>query len=383
MANGTLTNAKKGKNDDFYTQLVDIEKELYHYKEHFKDKIVFCNCDDPFESNFFKYFAMSFNHLGLKKLIATCYDNSPIAFTQLEMFGNGKPIRNNNRKAYKIEITEVKDLNGDGAIDLADVKYLLQNKENVLTLLNGNGDFRSEECVELLKQSDIVVTNPPFSLFREYVAQLTEYNKKFIIIGNQNAITYKEIFPLLKENKIWLGYNNGAQTFQVPSSFERNNTFVKDGIKYAKFGNICWFTNLEIAKRYEDLPLYKTYTPEQYPLYDNYDAINIDKVMDIPYDFLGFMGVPITFFDKYNPEQFEIIGLLQSSDEQLAGIPILRTYNDFNEMRQDMSYTGCSGGKANGNPVLRGKAKKGNFLYNPVTNEYVHSAYARILIRRK
>ena len=311
-SNSSLKNAKKEKNDEFYTQLVDIEKEVCHYKEHFKDKTVFCNCDDPFESNFFKYFAMNFNHLGLKKLIATCYDNSPIAYTQLNMFGNGKTIKNNARRAYKIEISEVKDENGDGATDLADVKYLLQNKDNVLTLLDGNGDFRSQECIDLLKQADIVVTNPPFSLFRGYVAILMSYNRKFLIIGNLNAITYKEIFPLLKENQIWLGYNSGAQTFQVPNSFERNNTFVENGIKYAKFGNICWFTNLETKKRHEILPLYKKHSPEEYPKYDNYDAINVDKVSDIPCDYNGIMGVPITFLDKYNPKQFEIIGATES-----------------------------------------------------------------------
>jgi len=312
--NSYLNRANKEKNDEFYTQLADIEKELCHYKEHFKGKTVFCNCDDPFESNFFKYFALNFNHLGLKKLICTCYDNSPIAFTQLNMFGNNKKIKNNGRKAYKIEITEVKDLNGDGATDLADVKYLLQNKENALTLLEENGDFRSQECIDLLKQADIVVTNPPFSLFREYVAQLIEYNKKFLIIGNQNAITYKEIFPLLKENKIWLGYNNGAQTFQVPNSFERNNTFIENGIKYAKFGNICWFTNLETTKRHEIMPLYKKYTLDEYPKYDNYNAININKVSDIPCDYSEIMGVPITFLDKYNPEQFEIVGMCENLD---------------------------------------------------------------------
>ena len=243
--------ARQSKQDEFYTQLADIEQELKHYKEFFKDKTVFCNCDDPYESNFFKYFAMNFNHLGLKKLIATCYDSSPVAYTQISFFGEGKRVPNPYRRAYKIEITEVDDYNGDGAVDLSDVEYLLKNKENTMALLNGNGDFRSEECVELLKQADIVVTNPPFSLFREYVAQLMEYEKKFIIIGNQNAITYKEIFPLIKEDKMWLGYRSGAQSFLVPYSFERNNTFFEGGRKYAKFGNICWFTNFPIRKRQE------------------------------------------------------------------------------------------------------------------------------------
>lgn len=301
MAKGdNLRLAKQSKQDEFYTQLVDIEKELKHYKEHFCAKTVFCNCDDPYESNFFKYFAMNFNFLGLKKLICTCYDSSPVVGEQLTLFKDKHP--------YKIEITEVTDENGDGAIDLADVETLLKNKSNTRSVLK-SGDFRSQECIELLKKCDIVVTNPPFSLFREYVAQLIEYNKKFIIIGNQNAITYKEIFNLIKTEQIWLGYHFGSQSFLVPNTFERNNTYIENGLKYAKFGNICWFTNLDITKRKEIFPLYKKYNQEEYPKYDNYDAINVNKVSDIPYDFDEMMGVPITFLDKYNPEQFEIIGL--------------------------------------------------------------------------
>jgi len=208
--NANLGNAKKAKNDEFYTQISDIEGELKNYREQFKGKTVFCNCDDPYESNFFKYFALNFNVLGLKRLIATSFDASPIAYTQLSMFGDEKSVLNKNRRAYKIEISEVDDYNGDGAFDLSDVKYLLKNKQNSLALLSGNGDFRSDECVELLKEADIVCTNPPFSLFREYVAQLIKYEKKFLIIGNQNAITYKEIFPLLKDDVLWLGYKSGA-----------------------------------------------------------------------------------------------------------------------------------------------------------------------------
>jgi len=322
MANKTLQNAKKAKNDEFYTQLNDIEQELKHYKKHFKNKSVLCNCDDPYESNFFKFFAMNFNHWGLKKLTATSYDTSPVAFTQLSFIGEEKRIPNKNRRAYKIEINEVYDYNGDGAVDLSDVEYLLKNKNNAIKLLEGDGDFRSRECAELLTKADIVVTNPPFSLFREYVAQLIEYDKKFLIIGNQNAITYKEIFPLIKDNKMWLGHNNGAQEFLVPDSFERNNVYVKNGSKYAKFGNICWFTNLETLKRHEELMLYKRYTASEYPKYDNYDAINVDKVADIPCDYFpsencsGNMGVPVTFLDKYNPDQFEIIKFRKGDDEK-------------------------------------------------------------------
>lgn len=383
--NSTLHRANKEKNDEFYTQLIDIERELKHYKEHFKDKVIFCNCDDPYESNFFKYFAMNFNYLGLKKLICTCYDSSPIAYTQLSFIEDKqeKPIPNKNRRSYKIEITEVLDYNGDGAVDLVDVEYLLKNKNNTLYLLNENGDFRSQECIELLKQADIVVTNPPFSLFREYIVQLITYNKKFVIIGNQNAITYKEIFPYLRDNVLWLGYNAGAQSFEVPNSFERNNTYVKDGKKYAKFGNICWFTNIDTIKRHENLLLYKQYNTEDYMQYDNYNAINVDKTTDIPFDYSGIMGVPITFLYKYNPEQFEIIGLLNSSDEELAGIKCLKKYPEFREVKQDFTFTGSSGNKTNGNPVLKGKPQKGNYYINLETNETVYSAYARILIRRK
>lgn len=316
--NKSLHQASKVKQDEFYTQLADIENELKHYKAHFSGKVVFCNCDDPYESNFFKYFAMNFNHLGLRRLLATCYDNSPIAYTQLSMLGkdNEKSYLNKNRKTYKIEITEVKDFNNDGAVDLSDVKYLLQNNQNTFSLLKGNGDFRSEECIELLKQADIVVTNPPFSLFREYVAQLIEYNKKFLIIGNQNAITYKEIFQLLKENKLWLGYKSGDMAFTVPSYYEPRETrfwIDESGQKWRSMGNICWYTNLDIKKRHEDLPLYKKYNYNEFPKYDNYDAINVSKVCDIPCDYEGIMGVPITFLDKYNPEQFQILGLSASA----------------------------------------------------------------------
>ncbi len=321
--NSNLHTANRDKQDEFYTQLVDIENELKHYREHFKGKVIFCNCDDPYESNFVKYFAMNFNFLGLKKLIATCYDSSPIAYTQLNFFGEHKSFQNKNRHPYKIEINEVKDFNNDGATDLADVEYLLQNEKNSISLLKENGDFRSEECVELLKQADIVVTNPPFSLFREYVAQLIEYKKHFLIIGNQNAITYKDVFPLLAKNMMWLGFNSGSQTFQVPQSFERSNTFIRDGVKYAKFGNICWYTNLDITKRHENIILYKRYNEEEYPKYDNYDAINVDRVSAIPCDYDGVMGVPITFLDKYNPEQFEIVAFRKGND----GKDLVYSYN--------------------------------------------------------
>jgi len=238
--------------------------------------------------------------------------------------------------------------------------------------LQGDGDFRSEECVEILKEADIIVTNPPFSLFREYLAQLIEHDKKFVIIGNKNCITYKEVFPLLKENKIWIGYNQ-------PSKFLDST-----GKETNQMQGLCrWFTNLDISRRHEELFMYKVYNFNEYPTYDNYDAINVNKVQDIPCDYYSVMGVPITFMDKYNPEQFEIIGLLNSSDEKLSGIKCLRNYTDFKEIKQDLSYTGASGNKTNGNPVLKGKPIKGNYYINPKTNETIYSTYARILIRRR
>lgn len=319
--NTNLHRANKSKEDEFYTQLEDIENELKHYRNDFKDKVIFCNCDDPYESNFFKYFAMNFNTFGLKKLIATCYATSPVVNTQLSLFDiiDAQPTKEDNRKPYKIEITEVLDYNKDGAVDLADVEYLLRSEKNTLTLLNGDGDFRSEECTELLKQADIVATNPPFSLFREYVAQLIEYDKRFIIIGGQNAITYKEIFSLIQQNKLWLGYYAGDMSFTVPDYYEERETRFwvdKTGQKWRSLGNICWYTNLDTTKRHQDILLYKFYNAEEYPMYDNFQAINVNKVADIPCDYNGVMGVPITFLDKYNPDQFEIVKFRKGNDDK-------------------------------------------------------------------
>ena len=289
ILNKNLSKARTDKNDEFYTQLSDIEKELKHYKEHFKNKVVFCNCDDPEESNFWNYFALNFEFLELKKLVSTHFENE-------------KP-------SYKLEI--IKDLNKDGKINKLDT---------IKTPLNQNGDFRSPECIEILKEADIVVTNPPFSLFREYVEQLIEYNKKFIIVGNQNAITYKEIFNLIQDNLIWSGVDNGGtKWFEVPSHYQiQTETRIKaeNGKKFFSMGSIVWFTNLDIKKRHEDLILYKEYKghESEYPSYDNFDAINVNKVTDIPIDFSGAMGVPITFIDKYNPEQFKILGILHNMD---------------------------------------------------------------------
>lgn len=313
MANKNLNAAKEAKKDEFYTQLADIENELKHYRQHFRGKTILCNCDDPYESNFFKYFANNFNAFGLKKLIATCYNGSPVQGSELMLdFGD---FQDEPKKiAYKVEITEVTDANGDGRIDLADVRHLMQNDKNVLSTLKENGDFRSKECIELLKEADIVVTNPPFSLFREYVAQLMAYEKKFLIIGNMNAITYKEIFPLIKNNQLWLGpsITSGDRKFWVPDDYELRAAgcgIDETGRKFIRVKGVRWFTNLDHKKRHEELILFHQYSPEEYPKYDNYDAIDVGKTAEIPVDYDGVMGVPITFLDKYNPEQFEIVGI--------------------------------------------------------------------------
>lgn len=283
--NSNLHNAKTAKNDEFYTQLTDIEKELKHYKKHFEGKVVYCNCDDVRWSNFFKYFSMNFEHLGLKKLICTAYNEN----------GQGIVYEYNG------------DLNGNRIVD---------DEEIEVKYLEGNGDFRSAECIEILKQADIVVTNPPFSLFREYVAQLMEYGKQFLIIGNQNAITYKEIFPLIKENKMWLGLsmNGSNRWFEVPNDYEAkaNAAGYKeiDGRKFLFVNGVTWFTNLEHSKRNQPLDLYKKYNAEDYPKYDNYDAIEVSRVEKIPMDYDGVIGVPITFLYKHCPTQFEIVDAL-------------------------------------------------------------------------
>lgn len=276
--NNNLHKAQKAKNDEFYTQLVDIENELKHYRHHFVGKVVYCNCDDPKESNFFNFFSMNFESLCLKKLIVTGY--------------------NADRHGVLLTYTRDKNINKNLDFDEIDVNEL-----------EDNGDFRSLECIELLKASDIVVTNPPFSLFREYVATLIEYNKKFLILGNNNAIKYKEIFPLFKDNKIWLGvHSNKTMEFKLPDNYEKFNR-IENGVKFGKVPSISWFTNLEHNIRNQPIDLYMKYSNEYYPKYDNYDAIEVSKTCEIPMDYNGVMGVPITFLNKYNPEQFEIIGV--------------------------------------------------------------------------
>ena len=307
--NTQLRSANKTKRDEFYTQLSDIEREMRHYKQHFKDKVVFCNCDDPYESNFFKYFVLNFNRLGLKKLISTCYAGSPITGTQLsitDVLGTQGVLNT----PYKAIVTKVYDKTGDGGVDMVDIAELFKSGENELTQLEGDGDYLSEECLALLAESDIVVTNPPFSLFREYVDTLLAYNKNFIIVGNQNAITYKEFFPLLKNNIVWLGsgFPGNVGFFQSPYEDKAVSSQHKEGM--IRVSGVMWFTNLDLKKRHEELILVKHYSADNYPKFDNYDAINVNKVADIPCDYPGVMGVPITFMDKYSPDQFEIVNAL-------------------------------------------------------------------------
>lgn len=378
--NASMSAAIKAKNDEFYTLLTDIEKEMRHYRKHFKGKTVLCNCDDPFESNFFKYFVLNFNRLGLKKLIATCYATSPIANQQLSLFdvvGGDEEQRN---KPYKAVVTKVYDVTGDGGVDMFDVAELFKAHENELVELEGNGDFRSEECLALLDEADIVVTNPPFSLFREYVATLMEHEKKFIIIGNSNAITYKEVFPLIMQDRLWLGVTRsgtGSMWFRIMDDFPvKSGQKVENGVRYQTIGNSAWFTNLDVKKRHEELILVKRYSPEEYPRYDNYDAIEVSKIVDIPLDYAGVMGVPITFLGKYNPDQFEIVGITKT---WFGGA--VKTY----EMQTQVSKNGTTStvSKLNDGPALKVSVPPKDKTYYVVDGEYFIQMYARVLIRNK
>jgi hypothetical protein len=343
MANKNLTSAKRAKNDEFYTQYGDIQKEIEAYLEYnpdvFRGKVVYCNCDDPYESNFFRYFVLNFKKLVLKQLITTSYKPSPVANTQLELFGNNSTLTKSKGRpkvtANKFIINKVYDIDGDGEFNLKDVaKQLKTNEQNEWTPLKGDGDFRSNECINLLKQSDIVITNPPFSLFREYVKQLVDYNKKLVIIGNMNAITYKEIFPLIKENRLWLGAtgNGSDMVFAVPNGSDIAESDRQKAARlgyvgdYTRLGNSCWFTNLDHGRRHQPLPLmtmnenlkYSKHKQikgkTKYDKYENYDAIEVPLTKAIPSDYDGVMGVPISFLDKYNPDQFEIVGMCENVD---------------------------------------------------------------------
>ena len=342
--NKNLHQAKNNKKDEFYTQLSDIERELKYYKKHFKDKVVYCNCDDPRISNFFHYFSYNFEKLGLKKLIATCYKNQ-----ERDLFS-----KNNSEQAIYLEYNG--DKNGN---------FVPDPEEIGIKHLKGDGDFRSKESIDLLTQADIVVTNPPFSLFREYVAQLIEHDKKFVIVGHQNAITYKEIFKLIKENKLWLGYGfkGGAGHF-INEHYEDYATATDRKEGMIRVSGVHWFTNLEINKRHEDLILYKSYNEEEYPTYENFNAINVNKTKDIPMDYSGFIGVPITFLDKYNPEQFEIIGLgISNSGIEIGVQPYKEEHKKY---RKEIQKRGAVDGD----------------LYM-MTNGIVDVPYARVIIKNK
>ncbi len=402
MANSSSFNkAKKAKSDEFYTQYDDIQKEIEAYLEYnpgtFRSKVVYCNCDDPFESNFFRYFVLNFNKLGLKQLITTSYKPSPVANTQLGLFGDDKTLTKSKGRpkvtANRFIINEVHDIDGDGEFNLKDVaKQLKANKHNEWTPLDGDGDFRSDECINLLKQSDIVATNPPFSLFRPYIKQLFDYNKNFIIIGNLNAITYKEIFPLIKNNKFWLGVTMDGRNkwFQVPDDYPIRenvaNSKIEGGKKFLFVKGCLWFTNFDHGRRHQSLPLMtkadviKFVTKKPFEKYDNYDAIEVSLVKNIPSDYKAVMGVPISFLNKYNPEQFEILGATQRGchDE----VPDTKKYNDYWEVRQDGTKTGSSGGKTNENANLVGNDGKKNYFINN-KGQIIQSAYQRIFIRHK
>ena len=346
--NKNLHSAKTNKKDEFYTQLSDIEKELKHYKKHFKDKVVLCNCDDPRVSNFFHFFSYNFERFGLKKLIATCYKSQ-----DMDLFS-----QNNSERAIYLEYEG--DKNGDN----------IPNPEEIgIKDLQGDGDFRSKECIELLKEADIIVTNPPFSLFREFVAQLVEYDKKFVIIGNLNAITYRDIFKLVKEDKLWFGHSihSGDREFRVPEDYTLNaagSRVDEDGNKFIRVKGVRWYTNLDFNERYEDLILHKNYNENEYSKYENFDAINIDITKDIPVNYTGNMGVPITFIDKYNPDQFQIIGLGISNSGIEIGVQPYKP--EHKKYRKEIQKRGAVDGD----------------LYM-IKNGIVDVPYARILIKNK
>ena len=371
--NSELGSAKTSKKDEFYTSLYDIEIEMKNYKNFFKDKVVLCNCDDPYESNFFKYFAINFNYLQLKKLICTCYDGSPVVGEQLNLFDLFDDSKNDDKKAYKIEINQVLDFNGDGAVDMSDIDFLLKNNKNSLTLLNGNGDFRSEECIKNLIEADVVVTNPPFSLFREYLAQLIKYDKKFIILGNVNAITYKEVSPLIRDNKLWMGQSihSGDREFRVPDDYPLKASGYRideKGKKYIRVKGVRWWTNVDYSSRHELMTLYKNYSEASYPKYANFNAINVDNTSEIPCDYDGIMGVPITFLDKYNPDQFEILAFTNDVDWQKQNHISPLGEENFKRLRNQGNMAHVTAGMTT--------------IYLDI-NGFITLPYCRILIRRK
>lgn len=401
MANKNLASAKRKKNDEFYTQYSDIQKEIESYLEYnpdvFRNKVVYCNCDDPFESNFFRYFVLNFNKLGLKQLITTSYKPSFVANTQLGLFSDDNTLTMLKGRpkitANKFIVSEVRDMDGDGEFNLKDVaKQLKVNRHNEWTPLEGDGDFRSDESIDLLEQSDIVVTNPPFSLFREYIKQLVDYDKRFLIIGNLNAITYKEVFPLLKENKVWLGnnakINGGAMFFEIPEDIAnveqiREIKTNESGKKVfvTRVQGVRWFTNLDHGRRHQPIPLMteadviKFASKKLFMKYDNYDAIEVPLVKYIPSDYTGMMGVPISIFDKYSPDQFQIVGYEKSYD--------LRTKVYPKQMQINKSGKKSFVTKLNDGAVIKISTPPDNKTYYVVDNEYYVQSYKRIFIEHK
>lgn len=354
--NRRLSSAKAAKKDEFYTQLPDIERELRRYREHFKGKVVYCNCDDPRVSNFFKYFSYNFEQLGLKKLITTCYRSQ-----HRDLFS-----QNDSERAISLEYTGMKDPDGR-----------VPDPEDIgIRLLDGDGDFRSAESIELLEEADIVVTNPPFSLFREYVSQLMEHGKKLLIIGHQNAITYKEIFPLLRDDRLWLGYGFPGGATHFGSKYEDIATATDRREGMIRVSGVHWFTNLEHNKRHEDLILYRSYSPEEYPAYDNFDAIEVSKTKEIPVGYDGVMGVPITFMDKYNPDQFEIVGITTSTFNAASKTYPRQVQVSANGERKEVT-------KLNDAPALKVSTPPSGKTYYMVGDDYFVLKYHRILIRRK
>ena len=398
MANtkDTLGVAKAAKKNEFYTQLTDIEKEVRHYKKHFRDKVVLCNCDDPFESNFFKYFVLNFNKLGLKKLIATCYSTSPIRGKQFDYTINSDgqmsfliendqtsslfndKLHNIEKKPYKAIVTTVYDKTGNGGIDMLDIAKLFESGENTLEELSGDGDFRSDECINILKDADIVVTNPPFALFREYISTLIKYDKKFLIIGNQNAISYKEVFPYLMNNEVWLGYGFQGNVGFFISPYEDTAVSSQHKEGLIRVSGVMWFTNMDIKKRHEEFIYTRFYkgNEHEYEKYDNYDAIEVSKTECIPGDYEGIMGVPITFLDKYNPEQFEIVGATQSWDNNRV-----KTYP--RQIQVDKNGKQSMVTKLNDGPAITTSEAPVGKTYYIVDDIFYIKKFARILIRNK
>ena len=359
MANNNLNAAKAAKKDEFYTQLEDINNELRHYREQFRGKTVLCNCDDPRVSNFFTYFAYNFEFLGLKRLITTCYKNQ-----DADLFS-----QHQSEKA--VYLIYEGDKNGNNIPDPEEIG---------IHPLKGDGDFRSRECIELLKEADIVVTNPPFSLFREYVAQLIEYDKKFLIIGNVNSNTTKEIFPLIKDKKVWMGasIHSGDRKFWVPDDYELNAAgcgIDESGRKFIRVKGVRWFTNLDYKERHEDIILYKRYSPEEYPKFDNFDAINVDKTEEIPCDYDGVMGVPVTFLDKYNPDQFDILGITKTWFGMAS-----KTYGE--QIQIDKNGKESRVTKLNDGAVLEVQTPPVGKTYYKVDGKIYVQTYPRILIRK-